>query len=169
VPVHLAPMWLIIRAGWLAGMDDEVVQLWGVSRVYGSAERAVRALDRVTVAFARGTFTAVMGPSGSGESTLLQCAAGLDRPTDGKIVLGQTDLGWDITAGNDLRFPQVAGPRTPRLKLLQRLRAAAAKDVHCGCCSTHRGHVRLVHRRGQIAAGGRIMGGGEQRIEWMTT
>jgi putative ABC transport system ATP-binding protein len=34
-----------------------------------------------------------MGPSGSGKSTLLQCAAGLDRPTDGKIVLGQTNLG----------------------------------------------------------------------------
>jgi putative ABC transport system ATP-binding protein len=53
----------------------------------------VRALDIVTVGFARGTFTAVMGPSGSGKSTLLQCAAGLDRPTDGKIVLGETDLG----------------------------------------------------------------------------
>jgi putative ABC transport system ATP-binding protein len=72
---------------------DEVVQLWGVSRVYGSADRTVRALDIVTVGFARGTFTAVMGPSGSGKSTLLQCAAGLDRPTDGKIVLGETDLG----------------------------------------------------------------------------
>jgi len=71
---------------------EEAVQLWGASRVYGSGEGAVRALDNVTVGLGRGTFTAVMGPSGSGKSTLLQCAAGLDRPTEGKVVLANVDL-----------------------------------------------------------------------------
>ena len=71
----------------------EVVQLWGVSRIYGTGSHAVTALDNVTAGFARGTFTAVMGPSGSGKSTLLQCAAGLDRPSGGKIILADTDLG----------------------------------------------------------------------------
>lgn len=45
------------------------------------------ALDAVTTAFAPGTFTAVMGPSGSGKSTLLHCAAGRDRPGDGRVVI----------------------------------------------------------------------------------
>jgi putative ABC transport system ATP-binding protein len=71
----------------------EAVQLWSVRRVYGSGQQAVTALDGVTLGFPRGTFTAVMGPSGSGKSTLLQCAAGLDRPTEGKVVIAGTDLG----------------------------------------------------------------------------
>jgi putative ABC transport system ATP-binding protein len=72
---------------------SETVQLWGVRRVFGAGQRAVTALDAVTLGFAAGTFTAVMGPSGSGKSTLLQCAAGLDRPTEGTVVIGGTDLG----------------------------------------------------------------------------
>jgi putative ABC transport system ATP-binding protein len=72
---------------------DAVVELRGVSKVYGARAAAVTALDRVTLEFGRGTFTAVMGPSGSGKSTLLQCAAGLDRPTAGTIRLTGQNLG----------------------------------------------------------------------------
>ena len=50
------------------------------------------ALAGVDAAFGRGTFTAVMGPSGSGKSTLLQNAAGLDRPTAGRVWIGETEL-----------------------------------------------------------------------------
>jgi putative ABC transport system ATP-binding protein len=75
-----------------AGVSRHAVRLDSVSKVYGSGKHAVRALDAVTFGFARGTFTAVMGPSGSGKSTLLNCAAGLDRPTSGRVVLGDTDL-----------------------------------------------------------------------------
>jgi putative ABC transport system ATP-binding protein len=46
----------------------------------------------VTYHFARGSFTAVMGASGSGKSTLLQCAAGLDQPTTGTVVLNGVTL-----------------------------------------------------------------------------
>ena len=51
------------------------------SKIYGSGEAEVRALDGVNVEFARHRFTAIMGPSGSGKSTLLHCLAGLDRLT----------------------------------------------------------------------------------------
>jgi putative ABC transport system ATP-binding protein len=74
-------------------MTDEVVQLWAVTKVYGSGDQAVTALKAVTIGFAPGTFTAIMGPSGSGKSTLLHCAAGLDRPTQGKVFVGGVDLG----------------------------------------------------------------------------
>ncbi|GAA3862432.1 ABC transporter ATP-binding protein [Saccharothrix violaceirubra] len=68
------------------------VRLEAVRKVYGSGDRAVTALDDVTVGLRRGAFTAVMGPSGSGKSTFLHCAAGLDRPTSGRVLLGDTDL-----------------------------------------------------------------------------
>ena len=62
------------------------------TKIYGSGEAEVRALDGVNVEFARHRFTAIMGPSGSGKSTLLHCLAGLDRLTSGKIFLGDTDI-----------------------------------------------------------------------------
>jgi putative ABC transport system ATP-binding protein len=61
-------------------------------KVYGSGDTAVRALDSVTVDFARAEFTAIMGPSGSGKSTLMHCLAGLDTATSGQALLGGTDL-----------------------------------------------------------------------------
>jgi putative ABC transport system ATP-binding protein len=65
----------------------------GASKVYGSGETAVRALDDVTVSIPEGRFTAVMGPSGSGKSTLMHCMAGLDSLTSGRILLGDVELG----------------------------------------------------------------------------
>ncbi|CAL9640856.1 putative ABC transporter ATP-binding protein [Streptomyces sp. enrichment culture] len=61
-------------------------------KVYGKGETQVRALDGVSVTFARARFTAIMGPSGSGKSTLMHCLAGLDRPTAGQALLAGTDL-----------------------------------------------------------------------------
>ncbi|WP_426503556.1 ABC transporter ATP-binding protein [Dactylosporangium sp. McL0621] len=68
------------------------VRVEGLTRTYGAGPQAVHALAGVDAVFARGTFTAVMGPSGSGKSTLLQTAAGLDRPTSGRVFIGDTEL-----------------------------------------------------------------------------
>ncbi|MFN8034676.1 MAG: ABC transporter ATP-binding protein [Acidimicrobiia bacterium] len=62
------------------------------SKVYGSGEAEVRALDHISVDFATSAFTAIMGPSGSGKSTLLHCLAGLDRLTSGQIFLGEREI-----------------------------------------------------------------------------
>src|SRR3954447_7524591 len=69
-----------------------MVRLDDVVRVFGRGDGEGRALDGVTVSMTRGTFTAIMGPSGSGKSTLLQLAAGLDRPTQGRVRLGEQEL-----------------------------------------------------------------------------
>ncbi len=69
------------------------VALEGVTRTYRSRAGSVHALRGFTHAFARGSFTAIMGPSGSGKSTLLQLAAGLDRPSHGRVTIGGTVLG----------------------------------------------------------------------------
>jgi putative ABC transport system ATP-binding protein len=62
------------------------------SKIYGSGEAEVRALDAISVDFERGRLTAIMGPSGSGKSTLLHCLAGLDRLTSGAIYLGDDEI-----------------------------------------------------------------------------
>jgi putative ABC transport system ATP-binding protein len=63
------------------------------TRVYGSGDTAVVALDEVSVELPAARFTAIMGPSGSGKSTLLHCLAGLDRLTGGRVFIGDAELG----------------------------------------------------------------------------
>jgi putative ABC transport system ATP-binding protein len=65
----------------------------GATKVYGSGETAVRALDEVSVDFAAARFTAIMGPSGSGKSTLMHTMAGLDTLTSGAVYIGDVELG----------------------------------------------------------------------------
>jgi putative ABC transport system ATP-binding protein len=62
------------------------------TKVYGSGDTEVRALDGVSVEFESGRFTAIMGPSGSGKSTLMHCVAGLESLTSGRVEIGGTDL-----------------------------------------------------------------------------
>ncbi|MFD8794384.1 ABC transporter ATP-binding protein [Streptomyces vinaceus] len=63
-----------------------------LSKVYGSGDTRVVALDRVSVSFREGEFTAIMGPSGCGKSTLMHCAAGLDPVSSGSVRIGTTEL-----------------------------------------------------------------------------
>ncbi|MFB4312713.1 ABC transporter ATP-binding protein [Actinomadura sp. 21ATH] len=72
--------------------EDRVAAAVDLVRTYGSGDGAVTALRGVSVAFARGRFTAIMGPSGSGKSTLLHCLAGLDQVTSGRVLVGDVDL-----------------------------------------------------------------------------
>jgi len=71
---------------------DIAARAIGATKIYGSGEAEVRALDGVDVEFPRHRFTAIMGPSGSGKSTLLHCLAGLDRLTSGQIFLGDSEI-----------------------------------------------------------------------------
>jgi putative ABC transport system ATP-binding protein len=62
------------------------------SKIYGSGDTEVRALDSIDVEFEHRKFSAIMGPSGSGKSTLLHCLAGLDTLTDGHVFLGELEI-----------------------------------------------------------------------------
>jgi putative ABC transport system ATP-binding protein len=70
-------------------MSVPAISLEHVSKTYAGG---VRALDDVSLDVDRGTFLAVMGPSGSGKSTLMHCAAGLDTPTEGRVLIAGDDI-----------------------------------------------------------------------------
>ena len=67
--------------------DGIVASAIDLTKVYGSKDNEVMALDHVNVEFKRGEMTAIMGPSGSGKSTFMHCMAGLDAPSSGKVMV----------------------------------------------------------------------------------
>ncbi|MGH9084076.1 MAG: ABC transporter ATP-binding protein [Acidimicrobiales bacterium] len=75
-----------------APATDVAARAVDATKVYGTGQTEVRALDGVTVDFEKARFTAIMGPSGSGKSTLMHCVAGLDSLTSGRVEIDGTDL-----------------------------------------------------------------------------
>lgn len=65
----------------------------GLVKTYGAGDTEVRALDGVDVDFTRGELTAIMGPSGSGKSSLMHCMAGLDTVTAGTVIVDDQNVG----------------------------------------------------------------------------
>ncbi|TQJ35306.1 ABC transporter ATP-binding protein [Arthrobacter sp. SLBN-122] len=72
--------------------QQQVLELAKVDRTFGEGATAVAALRDVDLAITAGEFVAVMGPSGSGKSSLLALAGGLDQPTSGAVYVESTPL-----------------------------------------------------------------------------
>lgn len=75
----------------------EILRVENLTKVYGTGENEVRALDSVSFSVQKGEFVAIIGPSGSGKSTLLHILGGVDKPTGGKVFMN----GQDVYAQND--------------------------------------------------------------------
>jgi putative ABC transport system ATP-binding protein len=73
-------------------MSEHLIQVEDLTKVYGSGEVAVIALDGVNLHIDEGEFVAIMGHSGSGKSTLMNILGCLDRPTQGRYWLGGEDV-----------------------------------------------------------------------------
>jgi putative ABC transport system ATP-binding protein len=150
-----------------------VIDLRNVSRLYRRGADEVHALEQVSLHVPAGRFVALMGPSGSGKSTLLNILAGLDRPTDGDVVVAGerlNDLSEDELAGFRARhvgfvfqffnlIPVLSAQENVELPLLlthlskaeRRQRAATALRV-----------VGLAERAGHSP--GQLSGGEQQRV-----
>jgi putative ABC transport system ATP-binding protein len=150
------------------------VRLEAVTRIYGGAgesSNAVIALDDLTVDVPAGAFTAVMGPSGSGKSTFLHCAAGLDQPTRGRVLIDGVELaGRSETALTKFRR-QLIGFVFQQYNLLETLTVRqnvmlplrlAGRPVDRKRCDAVLARIglgdRLDHRPGELS------GGQQQRV-----
>jgi putative ABC transport system ATP-binding protein len=69
-----------------SGGNGPLIALRGLTRRLRSGDREITVLDSVDLEISRGEFVAVLGRSGSGKSTMLALMAGLDRPTQGKVL-----------------------------------------------------------------------------------
>ncbi len=70
----------------------EILKVENLSKVYGTDENKVMALNDVSFSVNKGEFVAIIGPSGSGKSTLLHILGGVDRPTGGKVFMNGQDV-----------------------------------------------------------------------------
>ncbi len=69
-----------------------IIEARELSKIYGSGESRVVALDKADLKIGQGDFLSITGPSGSGKSTLLHLLSGLDRPTSGLLSYGGRDI-----------------------------------------------------------------------------
>lgn len=72
--------------------DDYIIELRGVSKVYITGKTKFKALKNVDFGIKRGEFVVILGTSGSGKSTLLNVISGLDRATEGDIVINDINI-----------------------------------------------------------------------------
>jgi putative ABC transport system ATP-binding protein len=152
-------------------VSTAVARAVAATKIYGTGDTAVRALDAVDVEFPVGRFTAIMGPSGSGKSTLMHCVAGLDSLSSGQVFIGDTDLSTlserqltrlrrdrvgfvfqafnlvpTLTAGENISLPMALAGRAPDQRWLDAVIATVGLDD------------RLSHRPSELS------GGQQQRV-----
>lgn len=87
---------------------NTLLEINNVTKYYGNGEAVSKALNGVSFRMEQGEFTAVMGASGSGKSTLLNVIATIDRPSSGRILLGEKNIA-------EMREQELAAFRRDRL------------------------------------------------------
>lgn len=81
----------------------EIISIQHIEKIYNPKKIPVHALQGVSVSIKQGEFTAIVGPSGSGKSTLLNLIGGLDTPTNGSVIINDTDIA-KLTANQLIEF-----------------------------------------------------------------
>ena len=103
-------------------MQGVMVTLSGVTRRFTSGERTIQALDDVSIEVPAGSVTAITGPSGAGKSTLLHVVGAMDRPDEGEIRVGGTDVAA-LSSSEQVAYRRTLGFVFQRFHLLPALTA----------------------------------------------
>jgi putative ABC transport system ATP-binding protein len=154
-------------------VNEFVVTLENVSRVYQQGDQSIHALDHVDLRIRPGELVVVAGPSGSGKTTLLNIAGGLDRPTEGKVWLEDSELSsmsrkaLALLRLNSIGFvfqaynliPVLSAEENTEFILLLRGMPAAARRDRVRAALKTVGLQGLEHRRPH-----QLSGGQQQRV-----
>ena len=129
-------------------MQEDILRVENLSRIYGQGENEVCALGHVSFSVRKGEFVSVIGASGSGKSTLLHLIGGVDRPTEGKVGLIYQfyNLIPVLTVEENMTLPVLMDGRSVNQKRVEEL-----LDI-----------LKLKDRRGYLP--GQLSGGQQQRV-----
>ncbi len=149
--------------------DDEAVKCEGVVRTYRTPSGEVQALRDVSAVLPSGVVSAVIGPSGSGKSSLLRLIAGVDRPNDGAIVVDGREIGRaSVHVRRRLRrdtvayvFQRPAANFLADLTVGEHLRMAAGKEASDESLTAILEALEIAHRADHLPA--QLSGGEQQR------
>ncbi len=81
----------------------KVIEIKDLVKIYNGGEVQVRAVNGIDISFEEGEFAAIVGPSGSGKTTFLNMLGGLDRPTEGEVRIGGTNV-WELSSRKLIDF-----------------------------------------------------------------
>jgi putative ABC transport system ATP-binding protein len=158
-------------AGADTGVSADIVRLEAVSKIYGSGDAAVRALDDVSFTVEQGDFVAVMGPSGSGKSTLMNMLGCLDVPTGGSYHF----CGEDVSRMSERALANVRNRRIgfvfQQFHLLSSMSAWRNVELPLLYRSAHNRRGSAINTLSQVGLGDRVnhrpnqlSGGQAQRV-----
>ena len=156
--------------------EKNLIEIAGLTKVYGTGEVAVQALRGVDAQVLEGDFVAIMGPSGSGKSTLMNILGCLDRPTSGSYLLdgeNVSQLSKERLAGvrnEKIGFVFQSYNLLPRLTAVKNVMLPMLYNGHAGWTDRER-HDRAVVVLESVGLGDRVhhrpnelSGGQQQRV-----
>jgi putative ABC transport system ATP-binding protein len=154
-------------------MNGPVIELRGVSKVYGAGQAATHALRGIDLRIRQGEFVAVMGPSGSGKSTCMNILGCLDTPTTGTYLFRGVDVGALPRNRRALLRRHYLGFVFQGYNLLNRTSALENVELPLVYRGTPTGERRVRARQALEAVGlkgweshtpGELSGGQQQRV-----
>lgn len=152
----------------MRSQTDAYVKLENVSKIYGTGEVKIVAVDGISFEIAKGEFVVIVGPSGAGKTTVLNILGGMDKPTSGKIYVDGRNIagysGRQLTSyrREDIGFVFQFYNLVPNLTALENVELALQICREPLDAATVLAEVGLKGRFGNFPA--QLSGGEQQRV-----